>query len=79
MRVMSRNPPAARRSRTACSSPPRLATFMSVDAASCGTWLTTATSASCSSGVTAIDLGAEVAHPRAHLGERLRVGAAASA
>ena len=54
MRVMSRNPPAASRSSTACSSFPALATFMSVDAASCGTWLTTATSASCCSGATAI-------------------------
>ena len=54
IRVMSRKPPAANRSRTACSSLPWFATFMRVDAASCGTWLTIATSASCSAGGTAI-------------------------
>ena len=72
MRVMSRKPPAARRSSTACSSLPRLATFISVDAASCGTWLTTATSASWSSGVTASASAPSVADPRAHRGERAR-------
>ena len=75
MRVMSRNPPAARRSITACSSFPALATFISVDAASCGTWLTTATSASCSSGATAIASAPKPATHDAHLGEHLRVGA----
>ena len=53
MRVMSRKPPAARRSSVACSSPPVAATSMSVVAASWGTWLTTATRASWCSGVTA--------------------------
>ena len=76
MRVMSRNPPAARRSITACSSVPWLATFMSVDAASCGTWLTTATMRVVQLGRHRDRLGAEVGDPRAHLGEHLGVGAA---
>ena len=62
---------------TACSSLPASATFMSVDAASCGTWLTTATSASCSSGVDRDGLGAELAHRGAHRGERRGIGAPA--
>ena len=46
MRVMSRNPPAASRRSSACAVPFVAATSMSVVAASCGTWLTTATRAS---------------------------------
>ena len=51
MRVMSRKPPAASRSIVGRSSSFALATSMSVEAASCGTWLTSATSSSWWSGV----------------------------
>ena len=50
MRVMSRNPPAARRSSAACSSARWSATVMSAAAVRWGTWLTTATSVSWRSG-----------------------------
>ena len=43
MRVMSRNPPAARRSRAACSSARSAATPIRLAAVRWGTWLTTAT------------------------------------
>ena len=50
MRVMSRKPPAARRSRAACSSAPSAARAMSVAAVRWGTWDTIATSSSWRSG-----------------------------
>ena len=50
MRVMSRNPPAARRSSARCSSLRSSASRMSVAAVRWGTWDTTATSASWRSG-----------------------------
>ena len=49
MRVMSRKPPAARRSSAACSSARSLARPISVAAVRCGTWLMTATTWSCRS------------------------------
>ena len=49
---MSRKPPAASRSSTACWSLAASATFINVEAASCGTWLTTATIVSCTAGST---------------------------
>ena len=52
-RVMSRKPPAARRSRAASCSAARLAAFMRVAATRCGTWETTATSRSWSEGARA--------------------------
>ena len=72
---MSRKPPAASRSRTAWRSPLASATSISVDAASCGTWLTTATSASWCSGVTATTSAPTLGHDCPHLGERLGIGA----
>ena len=53
MRVMSLKPPAARRSRAACSSAPSAASPIRLAAARCGTWLTTATISSCRCGVIA--------------------------
>ena len=50
IRVMSRKPPAARRSRAACSSARSSARVISAAAARWGTWLTTATRASWRSG-----------------------------
>ena len=50
MRVMSRNPPAASRSRAACSAAPSAARPIKLAAARCGTWLTTATISSWRSG-----------------------------
>src|SRR5579863_6388617 len=52
-RVMSRNPPAASRRRTASCAAPSDAAFMSVAATRCGTWETTATSRSWSAGLRA--------------------------
>ena len=45
-RVMSRNPPAARRNRVACSRAVSAARFMRVAAVRCGTWETSATRSS---------------------------------
>ena len=59
MRVMSRNPPAARRSSAACSSARSAATPIRLAAARCGTWLTTATISSWRSGAKRDDLCAE--------------------
>ena len=53
MRVMSRNPPAARRSSAACSSAPSAARPIRLAAVRCGTWLTVATIWSWCSGVIA--------------------------
>ncbi len=44
MRVMSRNPPAARRSKVACSVAASEASPISAAAVRCGTWETSATS-----------------------------------
>ena len=52
-RVMSRNPPAASRSRAPSASAPSAAAFMRVAATRCGTWETTATSRSWSAGESA--------------------------
>ena len=72
MRVMSRKPPAARRSSAACSSARSSATPMSVAAVRCGTWDTTATSASWRSGGERDDLGPERRHDRGDLACRRR-------
>ena len=53
MRVMSRNPPAANRSRAACSSARSEATPIKLAAVRWGTWLTTATISSWRSGAMA--------------------------
>ncbi len=50
MRVMSRNPPAARRSTARCSSDALAARRIMVAAVRWGTWDTVATSESCRSG-----------------------------
>ena len=65
IRVMSRKPPAASRSSVRRSSSLAVATSISVDAASCGTWLTSATSSSWCVGRDRHDLGAEIADRRA--------------
>ena len=59
MRVMSRKPPAARRSRARCSSARSSARRIRVAAVRWGTWDTTATSASWRSGARATTVGAQ--------------------
>ena len=74
-RVMSRKPPAARRSRAACSSARSAATPIRLAAVRCGTWLTTATISSWCCGRHRHDLGAELADDDGDGGERGVVGA----
>ena len=75
MRVMSRNPPAARRSSARCSSLRSSARRMSVAAARWGTCDTTATSSSWRSGGRATTSAPSDADDLAHLGVRGGVGA----
>ena len=75
MRVMSRKPPAASRSRVACSSDSSAARPMSVAAVRWGTWDTTATSASWRSGATATTSApSDDDRPQPGVGSRVGVG-----
>ena len=78
-RVMSRNPPAARRSRAPSCSAPALAAFMSVAATRWGTWDTTATSRSWSCGREHEDVGPQAQHDTLQPVEGLQVGGRRSA
>ena len=74
MRVMSRNPPAARRSRVACSRAVSAARFIRVAAVRCGTWDTMATRSSWRAAGSSTTLAPEGAHRGADRGEGHRVG-----